>query len=236
MREAGHGSRDGTARVIMASAVLNTILAIVQGSAGYAAHSSGLLADAVHAMTDIGVDVMLLAACWLCRLNVSSRSARKSDAIEHVTLSGVGMVLIAAGIDIALCTQDWQPVAGPQALVALGIAIFSLISRGLLYRWMAQQARRNDSPVLTAASWHVRADALSSLVATVGIASVWFGSSRLDAIAAVLIGLVIAYGGVRLSLRGMAGLLRRYRPVRLYFDAEPGPAMRPPVVAEVEQH
>ena len=133
MRQTGHASPDETARVIMASAVLNTILAILQATSGLAAHSSGLLPDAVHAMTDIGVDVILLAVCWFCRLD-RSRRGKYSALVEHIALSGVGVILVAAGIKIALYSQDWQPVAGPQTLLALGIAVFSLISRGLLYR------------------------------------------------------------------------------------------------------
>jgi divalent metal cation (Fe/Co/Zn/Cd) transporter len=193
------------------------------------------MADALHSMTDIGVDFILLAACWLCRPGRLSRPRKYSDLVQHAALSGVGVILVIAGLEIALYAQSRQAVAAQHAMLASGIAVFSVISRSVLYRWLRQKARRMESPVLSAAAWHVGADALSSLVVTVGIATTWLGYSGLDSIAAALIGLVIACGGARLAIRGVAGLLRQYRDVRLYFNVESGAIVRASTPAEIER-
>jgi cobalt-zinc-cadmium efflux system protein len=129
--------------------------------------------------------------------------------VQHAAPALVGVILVIAGIEIARYAQDRPPLAGPATLLASGIALFSVVSRGLLYRALSLRARRLHSPVLSAAAWHVGADALSSLVATAGVATASLGYTGLDAIAAALIGLVIAYGGVRLITQPAAALLRR---------------------------
>lgn len=219
--QTSHASQEGATRIIIASAALNAVLATVQAAAGYSAHSSGLMADALHAITDIGADLILLAACWFAGLGNrvgtgagrSARWRRYTGFVQNAAPPVVGVVLVIAGIEIALYAQDRPPLAGSATTVALSIAAFSAVSRGLLYRALSLKARRSHSPahssVLSAAAWHVGADALSSLVATVGIATASLGYTGLDAIAAALIGLVIAYSGVRLVVPPVAGVLRR---------------------------
>ncbi|GAB7522240.1 cation diffusion facilitator family transporter [Paraburkholderia sp. 2C] len=207
--QTSHASQEGATRIIIASTALNAVLAIVQAAAGFSAHSSGLMADALHAITDIGVDLMLLAACWLARPAQSARPRRYAGLVQHAAPAVVGVILVMAGIEIARYAQDRPPLAGPATILASGIALFSVVSRGLLYRALSLRARRLRSPVLSAAAWHVGTDALSSLVATAGIATASLGYAGLDAIAAALIGLVIAYGGVRLLAQPAAALLRR---------------------------
>jgi cobalt-zinc-cadmium efflux system protein len=212
-----HASQEGATRIIIASTALNAVLAIVQAAAGFSAHSSGLIADALHAMTDIGVDLILLAACWFAGTSAGAgqpaRPRKYAALVQNAAPAVVGAMLVIAGIEIALHAQDRPPLAGPATMLALGIAVFSVVSRGLLYRALSRKARRlrssAHSPVLSAAAWHVGADALSSLVATAGIATASLGYTGLDAIAAALIGLVIAYGGVRLIAQPVGGLLRR---------------------------
>ena len=208
--QTSHASQEGATRIIIASTALNAVLATVQAAAGFSAHSSGLMADALHAMTDIGVDLILLAACWFAGTAGRQARPRKYAAFaENAAPAVVGVMLVIAGIEIALYAQERPPLAGPATLLALGIAVFSVVSRALLYRALSLKARRVDSPVLSAAAWHVGADALSSLVATAGIATASLGYAGLDALAAALIGLVIAYGGLRLLAQPVAGLLRR---------------------------
>jgi divalent metal cation (Fe/Co/Zn/Cd) transporter len=193
--QTSHASQEGATRIIIASTVLNAVLATVQAAAGFSAHSSGLMADALHAMTDIGVDLILLAACWFAGRGVNAganiiahpgagRPARPrtyAAFAENAAPAVVGVMLVIAGIEIALYAQDRPPLAGPATLLALGIAAFSVMSRGLLYRALSLKARRVHSPVLSAAAWHVGADALSSLVATAGIATASLGYAGLDA-------------------------------------------------------
>jgi divalent metal cation (Fe/Co/Zn/Cd) transporter len=217
--QTSHASQDGATRIIIASTALNAVLATVQAAAGLSAHSSGLMADALHAMTDIAVDLILLAACWFAGSGAgrSARWRRYAGLVQNAVPAVVGVMLMIAGIEIALYAQDRPPLAGPATILALGIAVFSVVSRGLLYRALSLKARRSHSPahspahssVLAAAAWHVGADALSSLVATAGIATAALGYAGLDAIAAALIGLVIAYGGLRLVVPPVAGVLRR---------------------------
>jgi cobalt-zinc-cadmium efflux system protein len=206
--QTSHASQDGATRIIIASTALNAVLATVQATAGFSAHSSGLIADALHATTDIGVDLILLAACWFSHRRKPTRPRTLSGFVQNAVPAVVGAMLVIAGIEIALHAQGRPPLAGPATIVASGIAAFSVVSRGLLYRALSLRARRLASPVLSAAAWHVGADALSSLVATAGIATAPLGFAGLDAIAAALIGLVIACGGVRLIVPPVTGLLR----------------------------
>jgi cobalt-zinc-cadmium efflux system protein len=206
--QTSHASQEQATRIMIASTALNAVLAAVQAAAGFTAHSSGLMADALHALTDVGVDLILLAVCWLCRPGRPAHLRRYAGFAQNAAPAGVGVMLVAAGIEIALFAQGRQPLAGPATMLALGVAACSVISRGLLYRALRRKARHVDSPVLSAAAWHVGADALSSVVAMAGIATAALGHPGVDSIAAALIGSVIAFGGARLIAQSAASLLR----------------------------
>ncbi|EGD02536.1 hypothetical protein B1M_21008, partial [Burkholderia sp. TJI49] len=54
-----------TSRALAVSLAINLLLLAVEAIAAAAAHSSGLLADVVHAAIDLAADALILVACRL---------------------------------------------------------------------------------------------------------------------------------------------------------------------------
>ena len=77
-------------------------------------------------------------------------------------------------------------VPGPAAtLVSIGV-------KEWLYWWTLGYARRVRSDLLRANAWHHRSDAISSIVVLIGILGTLAGLPYLDAIAAVIVAMMIA--------------------------------------------
>jgi divalent metal cation (Fe/Co/Zn/Cd) transporter len=74
---------------------------------------------------------------------------------------------------------------------ALVVAIFVMFAKEALFRYMRSEAQRSHSGVLLASACHARLDALSALVATLGIIGSMAGLPMLDHVAAGVIGLMI---------------------------------------------
>jgi divalent metal cation (Fe/Co/Zn/Cd) transporter len=92
------------------------------------------------------------------------------------------------------------PDTSTVGISAMGAAIFALIAKEALFRCMMREARRTQSQVLHANAWHARSDAASALFVVLCMAGQCAGVTMLDALAAMIIGLMI--GGLGAGPRG----------------------------------
>lgn len=191
-----------TTRVLALSLAANLLLLAIEAVAAAHAHSSGLLADVLHAAIDLAADGLILLAC---RLDAALPPERR-PTYEPIALAGLGALLVATGAQmIWQATRHFgappavQPGALPLALLAV-----TLVGKAALSRWMLRRARETGSALLEASGWHVRADALSALLATGAASAALVGLGRLDDLAALAIGAIVIKTGSGFIRRGCA--------------------------------
>ena len=188
---------------------VNLTLVVVQIAIGLIAHSRALIADAIHSLSDILSDFVVL---------VANRYAGKAADTEHpfghrrfetIASMAIGMIMLAVGL--AMVWSAGMQLTNPANVVtvhyaALVVAITVLIAKELLFRYMLSQARRVRSSLLVANAWHARSDAASSLVVSIGILANIAGFPMADPIAALVVGAMIARMGGMFSLRALNDL------------------------------
>ncbi|KVE07190.1 cation diffusion facilitator family transporter [Burkholderia anthina] len=189
-----------TSRALAVSLAINLLLLAVEAAAAWSAHSSGLLADVVHAAIDLAADALILVAC---RLDARLPPARR-PTYEPLALAGLGALLAATGgrmIWHALTEFDTPPVVQPGA-TAFALVVVTLAGKAVLSYWMLRKARETGSALLEASGWHVRTDALSSLLAALAMSAALVGFGRLDDLAALAIGALVIRTGAGFIRRG----------------------------------
>jgi len=75
------------------------------------------------------------------------------------------------------------------------VALGTLVSKELLFRYMLAAAERVRSSMLVANAWHARSDAASSLVVALGIVGNLMGYPLLDPVAALIVGFLVTRMG-----------------------------------------
>jgi cation diffusion facilitator family transporter len=129
---------------------------------------------------------------------------------ETVVTVVLGILLFAVAVGIAydaiLRLEDPGSLTIP-AMFTLLIAAISILSNEALYHATKRVANRIRSPMLEANAWHHRSDAVSSIVVFIGIGATYVGFPLLDAIAAIIVALMIAKIGIDLSKQGMQELV-----------------------------
>jgi cation diffusion facilitator family transporter len=83
----------------------------------------------------------------------------------------------------------------PVSIIALWVALATLLAKEFLFRYMLAVAQRVHSSLLAANAWHARSDAASSLVVAVGIGGNLLGWGLLDPIAATIVGFMVGKMG-----------------------------------------
>jgi hypothetical protein len=94
----------------------------------------------------------------------------------------------------------------PSALT-LWTALVTLAAKEAMYRYTINTADRFGSNMLRASAWHHRSDALSSLIVAVGIAGALIGFPYLDAVAAIVVAIMIIKIGIKLSWQSLRELV-----------------------------
>lgn len=182
---------------------VNILLVILQLTIGLIAKSQALIADAIHSLSDLISDFIVLIA--------NKHSGKGADSDHHyghlryetaATLA-IGVILLGVGLGMlwnaisSLQNPSTIPVVHPVALV---VACIALISKELLFRYMLKVANRVQSTMLVANAWHARSDAASSLIVSLGVLANLCGLPLADPLAAALVGLMVARMGWKFSI------------------------------------
>ncbi|KAJ3166395.1 hypothetical protein HDU88_003263 [Geranomyces variabilis] len=195
-------TREGT-RVTLAGLALNIGLTVAKGAGGLAWHSSALIAEATHSLSDLTSDAVTLFAYKVARRGPTKTFPAGLAKLEPLGGAIVSGLLIAAGASIAgtsaeqlytLFTSE-LPLPAPLPAFALYIMIGSVGLKEAMYQWTSRVAKRVNSTVLLANAWHHRLDAMSSSVALAAIFGAVEGWTWLDPVGGVLVaGMVIRAG------------------------------------------
>jgi cation diffusion facilitator family transporter len=218
-------------RSTLVSVAVNVALTALQGGVGVLSGSQALMADAVHSLSDLVSDFVVLFASHQSRKGPDAdhqyghqRFETAASLVVGVLLAGVGLGMLWAAVGKINQPDAAQPVAA----MALWVALGTLVAKEALFRYLLAVARQVRSGMLVANAWHARSDAASSLVVAIGIGGNLMGYRLLDPVAALVVGLMITRMGWRFGMRAMHDLLdgaadeRTVAGIRASMLATPG--------------
>jgi cation diffusion facilitator family transporter len=178
---------------------VNIALSVIKVVIGLLATSLALVADGIHSLSDVATDVAVLLG-----LHLGSRKPDQSHPYGHgraETFSAglVAIILIVVGgamIYYATLAIARDEVTSPRFAVLIA-AVISIVAKEWLYRITQKAAIASHSTALYANAWHHRSDALSSVAVVIGFISLEFGFGHGDQVAAIAVGLMIVWVGVK---------------------------------------
>jgi cation diffusion facilitator family transporter len=198
-------------RVSLLNMVANALLAMAKLVAGLVGHSYALVADAVESFADIAGSAIVWGG-----LTISARPPDDDHPYGHgkaepLAALAVGLMLVAAATGIAVQAvhemgADDRSPAPFTLVVLLGV----VVTKETLYRITSRVGDRLGSTAVSADAWHHRSDAITSLLAAIGISiSLWGGPTyaAADDWAAVVASVVIAFNGGRFTWRAISELM-----------------------------
>lgn len=187
-------------KVTLMGSVGNLALLIFKLIAGVVGHSSAMIADAVHSLSDFVTDIVVLI---FVRISVKPQDASHDyghGKFETIATFLVGLALMMAvvgiivpGVQKLILWWNGADLAAP-GWIALWAALVSIAVKELLYQMTVRKGKALNSQLMVANAWHHRSDALSSVGAAIGIGgAIWLGQrwTMLDPLASVVVGLML---------------------------------------------
>lgn len=149
----------------------NTVLALVKGLAGIFGNSYALIADAIESTTDIFTSLLVLLGFKYAKRPADDNHPYGHGRIEPlITFGVVAFLVIAATIIAYESIKNIQtPQETPKSWTLMVLAVI-IIWKEISYRIVIQKSKQISSTSLKADAWHHRSDAITSIMAFIGIA------------------------------------------------------------------
>ena len=202
--------------VTLVGSVVNIILTVLKIFAGIIGHSTAMVADGLHSLSDLLSDIVVIVF-----VKISSKGRDKNHDYGHgkfetfatliisLMLIVVAANLMSGGIGKIRLILDGGEVSSP-GMIALWAAVASIVLKEILYRYTIIQGKALNSPMMIANAWHHRSDAFSSIGSLLGIAGAIFLGDKfviLDPITGCVISVFIFVMAVKMSVPAIKELL-----------------------------
>lgn len=208
-------------KVTLEGSVVNVVLVLCKFAAGILGRSAAMVADAVHSLSDLATDVVVLVF-----VRLSDKPEDKSHDYGHgkyetfaTLLIGVALLVVGIGILWSGGGQIYAFMQGETlkspGWIALWAALLSIVSKEVLFHYTRIVGRKYNSPAVIANAWHHRSDAFSSIGTAVGIGgAILLGEDWrvLDPLAAVIVSFFIIQVAVKQLRPCLDELLERSLP------------------------
>lgn len=195
--------------VTIGGAFANLVLTIFKLIAGTFGKSSAMIADAIHSLSDLISDIVILIL-----VKVAAKGEDKNHNYGHgkfetlatvivaVLLLVIGAHLMADGVEKIRIVAQGGELAIP-GKIALWAAIISILIKEILFQWTSRVGKKVNSPAMITNAWHHRTDALSSIGAALGIGGAMLLGGKwavLDPIVCCVISIFIIVIAVKMAM------------------------------------
>lgn len=208
-------------RVTWIGSLVNFLLMAFKFVAGIVGHSSALVADAVHSLSDFATDIVVIVFVRISGKPEDEDHRYGHGKYETLATAIIGLALFAVGIGLLVggATKVADVINGEilpaPNMIALIAAAVSIVSKEILYRYTVRVGKNFNSQAVVANAWHHRSDAFSSIGTLVGVGGAIFLGEKwriLDPIAAIVVSAFIIKVAIDLIKPCIDELLERSLP------------------------
>ena len=203
-------------KVTVVGVFVNGLLILLKLAAGILGKSQALIADAVHSVSDLFTDAMVLIGLRIGRKAPDEGHPFGHARMETMVSAVIGLALIGTAIYLGIksALAIYRHIEyHPTNLALIGAAI-SVVSKEGLYHYTVSTGRRIRSRLIVANAWHHRSDALSSVAVLLGVAGARIRPSWhiLDSFAALLVSFFIVKVGLNILQESLREFTDRAPP------------------------
>jgi len=192
-------------RVSIITVIWNTILSVVKIVVGLFGHSSAIVADGIHSMSDVFTTIIAYVG-----VNLSAKKADDDHQYGHEKFEPIMSKILATVLIVTALMIGYNGIKSmfsgnletPSQLNLLAAGL-SIVVKEWMYRYTKKAADKINSSALKADAWHHRTDAFSSIGSLIGVAGALLGFKFFDPLAAVVIALIIIKVGVEIYLKSI---------------------------------
>jgi len=174
---------------------VNLLLVILKITVGVIGGSKACIADGVHSASNVVVAIAIIMSQKISSRRNNSGYHYGYGKIEFLLTGFISFFIISGALVLLFQSIKHlvsEPVASPPHLTTALMAMISIGTTEMLFRYMRCAGVRVNSQIIIAGAWANRANCFSSVAVLVGVISAKMGYHYLDPVTAiVVIGIII---------------------------------------------
>jgi cation diffusion facilitator family transporter len=204
-------------RVILIEGSANLLVLIAKTIVGLSTGSMGILADAIHSLTDLTNNIIAWVVIHFSSLPADREHPYGHRKLETLAVFILASILVVLAFELALnaINKDYTEVvsSGLELLIMLCVLLINIVVTSWQHMW----AKRLDSDILRADATHTFADVLITSAVIAGWQLSAIGYAWADRLCALSVALFIFYLAYSLFRRAIPVLIDEYAidPVEL---------------------
>ncbi len=193
-------------RVAILSMTINALLSAIKLIGGFIVHSSVLIADGIHSLSDLAASFSVFIG-----IIISNRKSKTFPyglyKVENLVAIISSFAIFLAGYEIARDVLLQKPQKIQSFSVAIVVVVLAMFITYAFSTYEKKIGQKINSPSLLADAQHVKTDMFSSLVVLIGIIAQYLNIIWLEKIAVIVIVLFILYSGFEILKESIKVLL-----------------------------
>ena len=174
---------------------INLILVLLKITVGIIGGSKACIADGLHSASNVVVAVAIIMSQKISSRQKNSGYHYGFGKIEFLLTGFISFFIISGALALLFLSIKHlvsEPVVSPPHLSAALMAMISIGTTEMLFRYMRCAGVRVNSQIILAGAWANRANCFSSVAVLVGVISAKMGYHYLDPVTAILVvGIII---------------------------------------------
>ncbi|WP_456472552.1 cation diffusion facilitator family transporter [Methanocaldococcus sp.] len=190
---------------IIFSIVGNIILSLLKIFVGYIYNSISLISDGIHSLSDVVTSVIGYFGIQLANKPPDEDHPYGHKRFESIVALIMGIVLIFISVEI-LKDAIFRLIEGKAIQVnsiMLLVVLISIIFKEVMTQYSLYVGKKLNNNILIADAYHHRSDVLSSIAVLIGLLLEKFGLALGDALAGIIVSLMILKVGFEITIENI---------------------------------
>jgi cation diffusion facilitator family transporter len=190
---------------------VNLVMVILKLVVGFTAGSKACLADALHSASNIVTAFAIFISRRFTNKPIDEDHPWGHGKAEFIAAGAVSVIIMLITVALVVTSLKhliYAPVPPPHLTAGL-MAILSIITNEVLFRYFRCVGTELRSQTIIANAWANRADCFSSAAVIIGVVGSRLGFHHLDPVAAVFVAVIIVKVSISCIRDSIAGLMDR---------------------------
>ena len=197
--------------------VTNAILVILKLVVGFIFSSMSIISDALNNLADFGNSIVAIIGFKISKKPGDKDHPFGHGRLEYIASLIVSFLIIFMGLQIVMTSTTTliKVFKGEEIVnynldwILIGILFASVLIKVWMFSYNMYLSKKINSPVLKAAAIDSISDVITSLViiVTTIIGALWLKTFPLDSVLSIIVGLIIAINGLKITIETISDLL-----------------------------
>ena len=187
--------------VMLRSVLVNIVLVFTKVFVGFIGHSTALIADGIHSLSDLATDIVAIVSCKLALKPADKEHPYGHGMIEYVCCIFISVLVLILGLNLIYSAFKEEKMI--PSVIVIYATIITIILKFILSSYILKKGKQYNSSLLITSGEESRTDVYSSVIVLISSVLSQFSSkyvflSYSDFIATIVVGFIIFITGFKM--------------------------------------